>query len=136
LRSVISEEQRPAFPGVDDRARLAQRRATPAAAETAEMLGNRLAHIRRAVHDDGTRQRVVVEASVEAAQAQRVTVAAIVGLGCLEEPQARHLAAFDVREAFGDRLAVLRPWATSSWNSSRPRATSNTHSRGWVDGNE
>src|SRR5690606_3025460 len=101
---VVREDERAALQRVDHRARdlLPYRRATPAAADAADAFCDGLAHVGRTVHDDGPRECIVVEARVEAAQAQRVAVAAVIRFGRLEQAETRHLAALDVGEPLGE----------------------------------
>ena len=57
------------------------------------------------MHDDGARTRVIVEAGIESIHAQRIAVAALVGLGGAEQAQAGGVAAVLVGEALRDVVA-------------------------------
>src|SRR6478609_5932616 len=87
---VIREDQPAALDAIDQllRYRGADRRTSPAPAETARGLHECLAHVRRAVHNDGAIAGLIVEALVQTVEAQRVAVLADVGGVGLEQPEA------------------------------------------------
>jgi hypothetical protein len=67
------------------------------------------AHIRGTVHDDGAVPGAIVHAGLETVEAQRVAVAADVGISRAKEPEARLVAPLRVREPRREIVAAAAP---------------------------
>ena len=76
--------------------------------------GDVVAHIGRAVHHDRALVGLIVEAGVQAAQAQRVAVAADVGVVGAKQAEARLVALGRLENAVAMFLPLPLPCATSS----------------------
>src|SRR5438477_8302004 len=83
--------------------------AAPAAAQATLRACERLADIRSAVHDDGSLERMIVEAGVEADQSQRVAILANVRILRLEQSNARTMRFRIVGETSRDVVAAALP---------------------------
>src|SRR5262245_10384528 len=108
LIGIVREQQPVAPDAIDDfaRHRLAQCRAAPAPAQTSLRPGELLADVGRAVHDDGARDRLVVEPGLQPLQSQRVTVLSAVRVCCFKQAEARLMAFRIVRKGRREIVAA------------------------------
>ena len=106
---IVGEDHAATAHGVDDlpRDRLADRRASPAAAKPSVRFRHAGIDVRRAVHHDGALAGVGVEARFQAVEAERVAVMADVGVGRAEQADARFAAFRHIRKARGHVVAAV-----------------------------
>ncbi|KAG1310017.1 hypothetical protein G6F62_014707 [Rhizopus arrhizus] len=125
LVGVVGEHHRAATQRIDQRPghRQAHRRAAQAAAKPPLQLRGGRVHEGRAMDDDRAFARTVVEARLQPDQAQRVAVAAHVGLLRGERAEAGHETAVAIGEMLAGAGGPGRtPTAAARWTAASSRS--------------